>query len=224
VSASQKEQQLPPSPRAPSPRAPTPQAPSSVPASPSPTPPPADEIFRQPSPVQAVPVANNTLDISDSQDDSQISTQVPSSLNILDAAISGLDAQGAMERHKAELAAFEGKLGDDPDVDVVGVTQQALPPPWIVPKLEAKSEDGEEASGEESEASDETATESIESKLAGLAAEYGVKHGLVTALFQQATAAVKLKEEPALDWVRRSLEEEDSTKKRRRKGKGRAVR
>ncbi|CAE6506598.1 unnamed protein product [Rhizoctonia solani] len=194
ISASQKAREAP---RLRKPSSP-PREPSYAPPSPDPVSPPAMvEPPREETPI-------NMPEDDQGREDSQSSTQLEN--GILDEAVFGGGASGAVERHNAELAKVaanemeteedgEEYTYDDPDVDVVGVTQVETPPPMDlsasekdeIEDEESKAEStGESGYDEEVGETGETVLDTVEERLTALANAFGAVLSRVEAYYSRA--------------------------------------
>ncbi|KAH7341365.1 hypothetical protein B0J17DRAFT_257730 [Rhizoctonia solani] len=165
----------------------------------SPPPPPPSDPVSPPARVEPVreesPVTRPEED--QEREDSQSSTQPET--GILDEAVRG--AQGAVERYNAELATVaanetdsegddQGYTFDDPDVDVVGVTQ--IESSIQVDEDELEDEDSRMESASESGQDYEigetgaTVLDTIEDRLVALADRFGAVYSRVEAYYKRA--------------------------------------
>ncbi|KAG8690191.1 hypothetical protein FRC11_013254 [Ceratobasidium sp. 423] len=224
ISASQKAREAPPL-HTPSP---PPREPAYAPPSPDPVSPPA----RMKPPREETPI--NRPEEGQEREDSQSSTQLEN--GILDEAVFGGGVQGVVERHNAELAKVaanemepeESDEFDDPDVDVVGVTQVETPRPI---DLNASEEDeiededeesktestGESGHDEEAGETGETVLDTAEERLSALADGFGAMLSKVEAYYYHAIES-GMDGAAAYDFTEKQLR----ANSRLEKGKGRA--
>ncbi|KEP51118.1 cytochrome c1 heme lyase [Rhizoctonia solani 123E] len=186
TSASQKAREVPPL-RTPSP---PPREPSDAPPSPGPVFPSArTEPVQEETPV--------TRPGEDQEREESPSSPTQFENGILDQAVLE-GAQGAIARYNAELAQvaaneMESEVGDeeydDPDVDVVGVTQVGTPPPVNINRSQSSVDESKTESTGKSEQADEieetgaTVLDTIEERLSALAAMFGARYSMVDAYY-----------------------------------------
>ncbi|KAJ1307961.1 hypothetical protein OPQ81_002038 [Rhizoctonia solani] len=205
----------------------------------TPSPPARVSSFSPPTPGPMLPAASakpvrEETPVAQPEDDqeledSQFST--PLENGILDEAVFG-GARGAVERHNAELARVaadeleesdEEYTIDDPDVDVVGVTQIETPPSVhldvSLPEEDESKTESTDESGQEQEAGEtgETVLDTIEERLSALADGYGAMYSRVQAYYQHAVEN-GMGEVTAYDFTEKQLRADF----RQEKGKGRA--
>ncbi|CAE6505783.1 unnamed protein product [Rhizoctonia solani] len=209
----------------------------------TPSPAPREPSYAPPSPDPVYPLARvesmreespaTTLGEDQGLEDSQSPTQFEN--GILDQAVLGGGAQGAIARYNAELAQVaanemepeegdEGYTMDDPDVDVVGVTQVETSPSIDIDVSRSKADESKTESTGESDHYDElgetgeTVLDTIEERLSALADAFGAMYSRVEAYYQLAIVDKGMDEAAAYEFTERQLR--DSL--REEKGKGRA--
>ncbi|CAE6441808.1 unnamed protein product [Rhizoctonia solani] len=213
TSASQKAREAPPL------KSPT-QPPSELSSPVRASPPPRAEPIREESP-------DTEPELDQEQGDSS-STQLGN--GIIDQAVLG-GAQGAVDRHNAELAEMsvdeeqdeiEESPYEDPDVDVVGITQVDTPPVDMSMSQSEGDETGTESTDKsiqvnEAEETNETLLDTVEDQLLALANTYGAIYARVEAYYTRAVEDGK-NQDAAIEFAGEQLRID----MRRDKGKGRA--
>ncbi|CEL55805.1 hypothetical protein RSOLAG1IB_01817 [Rhizoctonia solani AG-1 IB] len=197
--------------------------------------PPASEPSNTFSPARASPPARvestreeslaTGLEDDQGQEDSQSSsTQLD---GIIDQAVLGGDAQGAVERHNAELAMVaaeemereesgEPYTSDDSDVDVVGITQVDTSPSVHIGMSQPEDE-AETESVDKAEETGETVLDTIEVRLEGLVDRYGAMYARVQSYYAHGIKE-GMNEADAVEFAEQQLRADA----RHGKGKGRA--
>ncbi|CAE6363149.1 unnamed protein product [Rhizoctonia solani] len=206
------------------------------------TPPPSEHSndfspTRTSSPARVVPVREESPGTGPEDDQLQEDSQSSSTQlenGILDQAVLGGGAQGAVERYNAELARVvanemereeseEPYTFDDPDVDVVGITQIDTPPSIRIDMSQPEDDETDtESTGKsppngEAEETGETVLDTVEVRLDALANRFGAIYSHVHAYYAHAVDN-GMNEAAAIDFVEKQLR----ANVRQEKGKGRA--